>query len=73
MADLTELPLRAVSTGELAHEALEIAATHGVTPYDAAYVALARRLSLSLVTADESLVRCLAEAPFDVRWLGEWP
>ena len=73
VADLTGLPLRTVSTRELAGEALEIAATHGITAYDAAYVALARRLSLPLVTADESLVRCLAETAFDVRWLGEWP
>ena len=73
VADLTGLPLRTVSTGELAGEALEIAAIHGITAYAASYVALARRLSLPLVTADESLVRCLAEMAFDVRWLGEWP
>jgi predicted nucleic acid-binding protein len=73
VADLIGLPLRAVSTGELADEALEIAAIQGVTAYDAAYVALAGRLSLPLVTADETLVRRLAGTSFDVRWLGEWP
>ncbi len=73
IADLTRLPLRAVSTGELAAEALEAAVSHGITAYDAAYVVLARRLSLPLVTADEALVRRLADAPFDVRRLGEWP
>jgi predicted nucleic acid-binding protein len=73
VANLTGLPLRTVLTGELVGEALEIAVTHGITAYDAAYVALARRLSLPLVTADESLARCLAGASFDVRWLGEWP
>ena len=73
VADLTGLPLRVVSTGALADGALEIAATHGITAYDAAYVALAQRLSLPLVTADEVLVRRLANTPFDVRWLGEWP
>ena len=73
IVDLTRLPLRAVSTGELAAEALEAAVVHGITAYDAAYVALAQRLSLPLVTADEVLVRRLANTPFDVRWLGEWP
>jgi len=73
VADLTGLPLRSVSTGELADEALEIAVTHRITAYDAAYVALARRLSLPLVTAGESLLRCLSGTSFDVRWLGEWP
>jgi predicted nucleic acid-binding protein len=73
VSNLTGLPLRTVLTGELVDEALEVAVTHGITAYDAAYVALARRLSLPLVTADESLVCCLAGASFDVRWLGEWP
>jgi predicted nucleic acid-binding protein len=73
VANLTGLPLRTVLTGELVDEALEIAVTHGITAYDAAYVALARRLSLPLVTAGESLVRRLAGASFDVRWLQEWP
>lgn len=73
VADLTGLPLYAISTGELAYEALEIAATHEITAYDAAYVALARRLSLPLVTADEALVRRLAGTSPDVRWLGKWP
>lgn len=73
VASLTGLPLRAVSTGELVDEALGIGVTHGITAYDAAYVALARWLTLPLVTADESLVRCLEETSFDVRWLGEWP
>lgn len=73
VADLTGLPLRTVSTGELASEALETGATHGITAYNAAYVVLAQRLSLPLVTADEVLVRRLTGTSFDVRWLGEWP
>ena len=34
--DLIHLPLRAVSTGELAPEALKAAMAHGITAYDAA-------------------------------------
>jgi predicted nucleic acid-binding protein len=73
VTDLMKLPLRAVSTGVLIGEALEIAAAHGITAYDATYVALARQLSLPLVTADESLKRCLTHVPFDVRSLEDWP
>jgi predicted nucleic acid-binding protein len=45
--------------------------THGLTAYDAAYVALARKLSLPLVTADEALIRRLDSTGLEVRWLGE--
>ncbi len=73
VTDLIRLPLRSVPTAELAEAALALALEHGTTSYDAAYVALARRLSLPLVTADEALVRRLSGSNLDVRWLGEWP
>jgi predicted nucleic acid-binding protein len=46
---------------------------HDITACDAAYVALSRQLSLSLVTADEPLVHRLTGTGLDVRWLGAWP
>jgi len=73
VADLVRLPLLAVSMADLAENALGLALEHGITAYDAAYVALARRLTLPLVTADEALVRRLDGAGLDVRWLGDWP
>ena len=73
VADLARLPLRVVSTAALAEAALEIAVAHGSTAYDSAYVALARRLSLPLVTADETLVRRFADTGLDVRFLADWP
>ena len=73
VADLTRLPLQVVSTADLAEAALALAVAHEITAYDAAYVALTRRLSLPLVTADEALARHLAGADLDVRWLGKWP
>jgi predicted nucleic acid-binding protein len=57
-------------TAELAADALEVALAHDVSAYDAAYVALSRRLGLPLITAGESLVRALAQTSFDVRCLG---
>ena len=73
VADLVRLPLQIASTAALAEAALELALAQGTTAYDAAYVALAQKLSLPLVTADEALVRRLKGTGLDVRWLGEWP
>jgi predicted nucleic acid-binding protein len=71
--DLVRLPLQVVSTAALADEALALAVKHSATAYDAAYVALARRVSLPLVTADEGLVDRFDEGDADVRFLGDWP
>jgi predicted nucleic acid-binding protein len=73
VVDLARLPLQSASTADLVEEALALAVAHEITAYDAAYVALARRLSLPLVTADEPLVHRLAGTGLDVRWLGAWP
>ena len=71
--DLVRLPLSVVSTADLAEEARRMAVATGVTAYDAMYAVLARRLSMPLVTADETLVRRLAGPGLDVRFLGDWP
>jgi predicted nucleic acid-binding protein len=73
ITDLVRLPLRVVSTIELAEESLKMAIESEITAYDAAYVVLSQRLSLPLVTADEKLVRRLAEHTLDVRFLSDWP
>ncbi len=73
VADLTRLLLQIASTADLAEAALALAVAHGITAYDAAYVALARQLSLPLVTADEALVRRLAGTGLDARFLADWP
>jgi len=39
----------------LSFDAVSLAASHGLTVYDAAYLALANRLDVGLVTADRSL------------------
>jgi predicted nucleic acid-binding protein len=71
VADLVRLSLHVASTADLAEAALALALDHGVTAYDAAYAALAQKLSLPLITADEALVRRLDGTGLDVRWLAE--
>jgi predicted nucleic acid-binding protein len=73
VVDLIQLPLHIISTAELAEEALKLAVARHVTAYDAAYVVLSRRLSLPLVTADETLVHLLEGADLDIRSLADWP
>jgi predicted nucleic acid-binding protein len=52
---------------------LTLAMTYEIAAYEATYVALADRLSLPLVTADEGLVRRLIGAGVDARLIGDWP
>lgn len=58
--DLLSLALHSIPTADLAAEALELALACSITAYDASYAALARRLELPLVTADNQLVQKLA-------------
>jgi predicted nucleic acid-binding protein len=55
VADLADLPLRRSSHQSLLHRIWEL--RHVVTPYDAAYIALAEALDVVLVTADARLSR----------------
>lgn len=71
-AALATLPLQRTPTFDLAADALTIAAAHGITAYDACYVALAQRHSIALLTADDKLVRKLAGSAAPVTWLGRW-
>ena len=62
VTDLRALALRTVSTADLIVLALDLAMTYQITTYDAVYAALARQLSLPLITADERLARKLTGA-----------
>jgi predicted nucleic acid-binding protein len=64
LADLVDLPLRRTSHLPLLPRCWEL--RHNLTPYDAAYVALAEALDVALVTADHRLagaagIRCPVE------------
>jgi predicted nucleic acid-binding protein len=68
---LGQLALIAAPAAALIDDALDIALTHAITAYAAAYVALAGQLDLPLITADARLARALAGSAYDVRWLGD--
>jgi predicted nucleic acid-binding protein len=55
VADLADLPLRRSSHQSFLHRIWDL--RHVVTPYDAAYIALAEALDVVLVTADARLSR----------------
>jgi predicted nucleic acid-binding protein len=69
IADLQALALTSVPTRELLPSSFALAIEHGITAYDASYVALAEGLRLPLVTADEKLVRMLEGTAYQVRGL----
>ena len=70
LGDLHALGLLSAPVKGLMSPGFEIALEYGITVYDASYVTLADRLDVPLVTADEKLVRLLADTEHDVRWLG---
>ncbi|HWG42739.1 MAG TPA: type II toxin-antitoxin system VapC family toxin [Gemmataceae bacterium] len=69
---LKALPLLHTSTFDLTGDALTLGVAHGITAYDACYVALAQRLAVSLITADQKLDQKLRSAGLSVTWLGIW-
>lgn len=58
------------STVELMATALEMAVSHTISAYDACYVALAQRLNVPFITADEKLIHKLSHSTYQVHWLG---
>jgi predicted nucleic acid-binding protein len=67
---LGQLRLRSTPTRDLFADAADLALAHGISAYDACYVALAQRLGGSLITADQKLESKLAAANLPVVWLG---
>lgn len=53
LKDLRKLPLRRTPMKALLERSLRIAARHQLAVYDSAYIALAKKLSLPLITLDQ--------------------
>ena len=73
LTDLGGLALKRFPTADLAAQALDVAIQEAITAYDACYVALALKLSVPFVTADEKLARALLGTKYQVHWLGDFP
>jgi predicted nucleic acid-binding protein len=66
-----DMTLTTVPTAELYWRAAEIGLQHGISAYDACYVALSEREGVPLVTADDRLIRVLAGTPFKLERLAD--
>lgn len=62
LARLQDLRLAVFSTRPLVQDSFALARVHGLSAYDACYVALARHLRVPLVTADEKLATKVPKA-----------
>lgn len=73
LADLFTIPLMVEApSSDVAGVALRVASQHGLSYYDATYVALAETLDCTLITADQHLVR-RTRATGRVQLLGATP
>jgi predicted nucleic acid-binding protein len=61
--EIVTAPFVTYTNESLARDAIDLALATGVSAYDASYVALATRLNVSCITADQKLVRKLAGTP----------
>jgi predicted nucleic acid-binding protein len=75
LAAFRRVPLEILPGLDLVEAALEIAAAHGRTLYDASYVALAVARNCPFITADDRLARAFAAGPLGphVRPLSAFP
>lgn len=55
LAEMGRLPLRTLATADLCGAALQLSQEHGISVYDACYLALALRHGATLLTADGKL------------------
>lgn len=69
--DLQDLPLERIASLTSVFAAMAIALEHGVSAYDALYVALADELDLPLLTADARLARALAGSRHSILYVGD--
>jgi predicted nucleic acid-binding protein len=70
MANLTDLKLLRFTptpTADLITEALALSTAHGISAYDACYVALSQRSDVPLLTQDQRLINALNSTALNVQ------
>jgi len=67
LEDLSELPLKIVSTKKLMMQAVQIGLKYNISAYDGCYVALSDQANAPLLTLDKRLFNSVADSPFDVQ------
>ena len=72
LAALKDLALHRFAATDLMEDALGIAVAHDITAYDGCYAALGKQLNIPVVSADEKLVRKMADTVHVVEWLGHF-
>jgi predicted nucleic acid-binding protein len=72
LATLKGLQLQSVSTMVLIEDAISISINHGISAYDASYVALSQQVGATLLTLDKKLVKALSGNSYAVRDFNEF-
>ena len=71
-ADLNFLRFTSTPTVDLMMEAIAISVAHGISAYDACYVALSRQNNVPLLTQDQRLVNTLRDTDFNIRLFADF-
>jgi predicted nucleic acid-binding protein len=72
LADLKFLRFTSTPTVDLMMEAIAISVAHGISAYDACYVALSRQNNVPLLTQDQRLVNTLRDTDFNIRLFADF-
>lgn len=72
LASINALRLERTPAADVAVDALVLALAHDISAYDACYVALAARHSVTLITADDKLANKLANTSLSVTKLANY-
>lgn len=72
LADLKLLRFTTAPTADLMLEALTISGNHGISAYDACYVALSQQKNAPLLTQDQRLVNTFRNTDFDIQLFSDF-
>ncbi len=72
LADLRLLRFTVIPTANLMLEALTLSVAHGISAYDACYIALSEQENVPLLTQDQRLVNTLKSTGFDVQLFSDF-